>query len=641
MIRMYVLLVLSFSATSLFSQTLFTYGGSAVSKDEFLNAYNKNKTPVADKEKALREYLDLYTKFKLKVKAAQNIHLDTLQQLKIDVKSFRSQVEESYMNDEKKVNELIDEAIERSKKDIHLLHFYIPINATSNKVDADKATKAMNELSESLKPETTDHSSIVTQLSKKYLPITVKDLGFITVLILPYEIENLVYNLKPGNSSKVYRTKNGLHIFKNIEERKSVGEWKIAQILFALPPQTTTDIVKKNQADSIYKLLKAGANFNELAKVFSDDRLTAQNGGEMPEFRTGKFETQFETKVLELKNDGDILTPFLTSFGYHIIKRIQQTPIPPAVIDDNFRAQLKQKIEKDLRINSAKESFIKNISQQTGFKKSALLSDTELFKFADSVVKNKIAGKYSINNKAIFTIGKTIYKGIDWLNFVKDYKLNADVYKGEDNPTLLNKYIATTISDYYRKHLEEYNPAFKQQISEFKEGNLLFEIMERKVWTKASTDSIGLQKYFKEHKSNYKWVNSAAVLLFNCADVKVAQLATEALKNGKSWKDLSENSEGKIQTDSGRYELAQIQLPSNQKVEKDLISTPILNSGDNTASFVKVLKLFPDNEQRSFNEAKGLVINDYQNFLEDKWILELKKQYPIKINEETFKMLLK
>ena len=641
MIRMYVLLVLSFSATSLFSQTLFTYGGSAVSKDEFLNAYNKNKTPVADKEKALREYLDLYTKFKLKVKAAQNIHLDTLQQLKIDVKSFRSQVEESYMNDEKKVNELINEAIERSKKDIHLLHFYIPINATSNKVDADKATKAMNELSESLKPEATDHSSIVTQLSKKYLPITVKDLGFITVLILPYDIENLVYNLKPGNSSKVYRTKNGLHIFKNIEERKSVGEWKIAQILFALPPQTTTDIVKKNQADSIYKLLKAGANFNELAKVFSDDRLTAQNGGEMPEFRTGKFETQFETKVLELKNDGDILTPFLTSFGYHIIKRIQQTPIPPAVIDDNFRAQLKQKIEKDLRINSAKESFIKNISQQTGFKKSALLSDTELFKFADSVVKNKIAGKYSINNKAIFTIGKTIYKGIDWLNFVKDYKLNADVYKGEDNPTLLNKYIATTISDYYRKHLEEYNPAFKQQISEFKEGNLLFEIMERKVWTKASTDSIGLQKYFKEHKSNYKWVNSAAVLLFNCADVKVAQLATEALKNGKSWKDLSENSEGKIQTDSGRYELAQIQLPSNQKVEKDLISTPILNSGDNTASFVKVLKLFPDNEQRSFNEAKGLVINDYQNFLEDKWILELKKQYPIKINEETFKMLLK
>lgn len=638
---MYFLTVLSFSTTLLFSQTLFTYGNNSVSKNEFLSAYNKNKTPVADKEKALREYLDLYTKFKLKVKAAQDIHLDTLQQLKTDVKSFRSQVEDSYMNDEKKVNELIDEAIERSKKDIHLLHFYIPINAASSKTNADKAINAMDELVETLKPEITDYSSIIKQLSNKYLPITVKDLGFITVLLLPYDIENLVYSLKPGNSTKVYRTKNGLHVFKNIAERKSMGEWKIAQILFALPPQTTTNIIKKTQADSIYKLLKAGSNFNLLAKQVSDDRLTVQNGGEIPEFGTGKFETLFEREVLKLNNDGDISAPFLTSFGYHIIKRIQQTPIPPAVIDENFKSQIRQKIEKDSRINSAKESFIKDITQKIGFKKSAFINNTDLFKYADSVVKNKLIGKYSINNKVFFTIGKDNYKGIDWLNFVKDYKLNTDVYKGEDNKTLLNKYIETSISDYYRKHLEEYNPAFKQQINEFKEGNLLFEIMERKVWTKASTDSIGLEKYFKEHQSTYKWVNSAAVLLFNCSDVKIAKEATEALKEGKSWKELSEKSEGKIQTDSGRYELAQIQLPLNQKVEAGLISTPVLNSGDNTSAFVKVLRLFPINEQRSFNEAKGLVINDYQNYLEDKWINVLKRQYPIKINEETFKDLLK
>lgn len=638
---MYFLIVLSFSTTLLFSQTLFTYGNNSVSKNEFLSAYNKNKTPVADKEKALREYLDLYTKFKLKVKAAQDIHLDTLQQLKTDVKSFRSQVEDSYMNDEKKVNELIDEAIERSKKDIHLLHFYIPINAASSKTDADKAINAMDELVETLKPEITDHSSIIKQLSNKYLPITVKDLGFITVLLLPYDIENLVYNLKPGNSTKVYRTKNGLHVFKNIAERKSMGEWKIAQILFALPPQTTANIIKKTLADSIYKLLKAGSNFNLLAKQVSDDRLTVQNGGEIPEFGTGKFETLFEREVLKLNNDGDISAPFLTSFGYHIIKRIQQTPIPPAVIDENFRSQIRQKIEKDSRINSAKESFIKDITQKIGFKKSAFINNTDLFKYADSVVKNKLIGKYSINNKVFFIIGKDNYKGIDWLNFVKDYKLNTDVYKGEDNKTLLNKYIEISISDYYRKHLEEYNPAFKQQINEFKEGNLLFEIMERKVWTKASTDSIGLEKYFKEHQSTYKWVNSAAVLLFNCSDVKIAKEAAEALREGKSWKELSEKSEGKIQTDSGRYELAQIQLPLNQKVEAGLISTPVLNSGDNTSAFVKVLRLFPINEQRSFNEAKGLVINDYQNYLEDKWINVLKRQYPIKIIEETFKDLLK
>ena len=641
MTKMFLLLVLSIGATRAFSQTLFTYGNYAVSKDEFLSAYNKNKTPVADKEKSLREYLDLYSKFKLKVKAAQDLHLDTLQQLKTDVKSFSSQVEDSYMTDEKKVNELVEEAIERSKKDIHIIHFYIPLSAEISKDDEVKATKSMDELAEKLNLETTDYTPLINKLTVKYLPISVKDLGYITTFLLPYEIETLVYNLKPGNSSKPYRTKNGLHIFKNLEERKSIGKWKIAQILFALPPHVDGEKLKeiKQKADSVYKLLKEGANFITLAKQFSDDRLTAQNGGEMPEFGTGKFEMAFETKVIELQKDGDISTPILSSYGYHIIKRLQQVSTLPIPIDDEYKIQIKQKIEKDSRINAAKENFIKDITQKTGYKKNSLIIKKDLFKYADSVVKNKVISRYPISDKIILSFTKDTVKGIDWLNFVKDYKLNADVYKGEDNETLYNKFISTSILEYYRKHLKEFNPAYKHQIQEFKEGNLLFEIMERKVWTKASGDSIELRKYYKAHTGNYKWVKSASVLLFNCIDLKTAMDAIKAIKTGKKWKEISDESEGKIQTDSGRYELTQLQIPTNEMVVKGLISTPLSNSGDNTTSFVQVLQLFPENEQRSFNEAKGLVINDYQNYLEEKWIVELKKKYPLKVNEDVLKLL--
>ena len=641
MTKMYLLLVLSIGATRVFSQTLFTYGNYAVSKDEFLSAYNKNKTPVADKEKSFREYLDLYSKFKLKVKAAQDLHLDTLQQLKTDIKSFSSQVEDSYMNDEKKVHELVEEAIERSKKDIHVVHFYIPLNAGTSKADVVKATKAMDELAENLKSETTDYTSIINKLSAKYLPINVKDIGYITALLLPYEIETLVYNLKPGNSSKPYRTKNGLHIFKNLEERKSIGKWKIAQILFTVPPQASADKLKETQqkADSVYKLLKDGANFNALVKQFSDDRLTAQNGGEMPEFGTGKFELAFESKVIELQKDGDISTPILSDYGYHIIKRLHQTSVLNTVIDDEYRIEIKQLVEKDSRINAAKQSFVKDITLKTGYRKNNLIIKNDLFKYADSVVKNKVIRKYPISGKIIFSFTKATVKGADWLNFVKDYKLNADVYKGEDNEALFDKFISTSILEYYRKHLNEFNSTFKHQMQEFKEGNMLFEIMERKVWTKASNDSVELKKYYNAHKGNYKWINSATVLSFNCMDLKIAKDAIEAIKTGKNWKEITENSEGKIQSDSGRYELSQIQLPAKATLVKGLISTPITNSGDNTASFVQVLQLFPDNEQRSFNEAKGLVINDYQNYLEDKWIVELKKKYTIKVNEDVLKLL--
>ena len=641
MTKMFLLLVLSIGATQVFSQTLFTYGNYAVSKNEFLSAYNKNKTPATDKEKSFREYFDLYSKFKLKVKAAQDLHLDTLQQLKIDIKSFSSQVEESYMIDEKKVNELVDEAIERSKKDIHVIHFYIPLSAGISKSDALKATKAIDELAENLHIETTNYTEIINKLSTKYLPITVKDIGYITTLSLPYEIETLVYNLKPGNSSKPYHTKKGLHIFKNLEERKSIGKWKIAQILFALPPQAGADKLKEIQqkADSVYELLKLGANFNTLAKQFSDDRLTAQNGGEIPEFGTGKYEMPFETKVIELKKDGDISTPILSDYGYHIIKRLQQTSLEITTVDREYKTKIKQLIEKDSRFNIAKESFIKDITLKTGYKKNSAITKNELFKYADSVVNNKGIGKYSISDKIVFSFAKATVKGIDWLNFVKDYKLNADVYKGEDNDVLFNKFISTSILEYYRKHLADFNPAFKHQIQEFKEGNMLFEIMDRKVWTKASTDSIGLEKYYYMHKVNYMWVKSATVLLFNCMDLKTAKFAIEELRTGKNWKEITEKSEGKIQSDSGRYELTQLQFPTNETIIKGIISSPISNSGDNTTSFLQVLQLFPENEPRSFNEAKGLVINDYQNFLENKWIDVLRRKYPIKVNENVLKLL--
>jgi peptidyl-prolyl cis-trans isomerase SurA len=64
-------------------------------------------------------------------------------------------------------------------------------------------------------------------------------------------------------------------------------------------------------------------------------------------------------------------------------------------------------------------------------------------------------------------------------------------------------------------------------------------------------------------------------------------------------------------------------------------------SADGTAVFVKVVKTYPAGQHRSFEEARGLVINNYQAFLEEEWIKELKKKYPVKVNEAAFKSLLK
>ena len=643
--KIYLLLAFACFAFVAFSQTLFTYGNSFVDKGEFIRAYNKNKTPVTDKEKALREYLDLYIKFKLKVNAALELRLDTLPQLQYDAQSFRSQIEESYLNNEKEVNNLLAEAFNRSQKDLHVLHFFVPVDVTLSPEDTMKAYKAISGLYSSLAAGKTDYDKLT---EAEAIKIKQSDIGFITAFTLPYEYENLIYNLRVGQVSKPYRSKKGWHVFKVIDERKAVGKWKIAQILLATPPdqQATDKNLQEKKADSIYQLLQKGADFAILARQFSDDKITYGTGGELPEFGSGKFEPSFEKEVFKLSRDGEISKPFLSQYGYHIVKRLSQTPVSTDKNDNAFLFELKQKIQQDSRVNNAKELFVKDIFKQINFKKTGAVSDADLFRYADSVIKNPSSETdniviYPISNKAIYSFAKTKITGKDWLDFIRTYKGNTELYQGESNAALSEKFISGATIDYYKKHLEDYNADFRYQMEEFKDGNVLFEIMERNIWGKAANDTAGLAKHYNENKNRYLWAASANIILFNCSNKVIADASRDALKNGKDWKKIAEEANNNLQADSGRFELSQIPVTIDPKSPNGFITEVIINPADGTASFAKVVKQYEANLQRNFEEAKGLVINDYQNILEERWISELKKKYPVKVNESVFQSLLK
>lgn len=641
-----LLTALAFNFSALFSQTLFTYGGIAVDKQEFLRAYNKNKSAADNKEKALREYLELYTKFKLKVKAAQDMKLDTLPQLVSDLQNFRSQVDETYMNNDDALNNLIDEAFIRSQKDLHVIHFFTPLAANTPTADSVKAVKAMQEVYSSLQAGKNDYEKLAADITAKYLPVKTSDIGYITAFSVPYDYEKIIYSLKIGEASKPYRSKNGIHIFKIVDERKAMGKWKIAQILIATPPGDAGESTRLTQqrADSVYLKLKNGADFAEMARQFSDDKLTYLSGGNMPEFTVGKFEPAFENEVFKLTKDGELSQPFASPYGFHIVKRISVTPVQSTKADPAYMYEIRQKVLQDSRVNTAKDFFTKSVVKMVGYKRNTAVKDAELFRYADSVAANPAvngAKEFPVSNKVIFTSAKGNIKGSDWLSFIKEYKANGEIYRGESNPALLEKFVTVKSLEHYKNNLELYNPEFKYQMDEFREGNLLFEIMERKVWSSAANDTSGLVKYYTAHKTKYPWGPSADVIIFSCNTKKAADAAVDALQQGKYWKKIVEESSNTVQADSGRYELAQISLPETPATTPGMITAVNVNPSDGTAGFLKVLKLHNGGEQRSFEEARGLVINDYQNILEDKWIEELKKKYPVKVDEAVFQSLLK
>ncbi|MEO7313676.1 MAG: peptidylprolyl isomerase [Ginsengibacter sp.] len=631
----FCLLSLSFFGQS---QTLFTYGKNAVSKNEFETAYNKNKTITADSNKAIREYLDLYIAFKLKVQAAKDLRLDTLSTLKADLESFQNQIEAIYLKDDKMVKKLVDESFDRSQKDIHLIDYFIEIPMGA---DTSIYYKAISQLHKKLKNNQYKETSTPNEQGVKEIRT---DAGFITVFTLPYEYENILYNLKPGMVSEPVRTSDGWHIFSNAGERKAVGQIRVAQILISAPEEFTKERQEaKKMADSIYTLLQKGANFSELAKQYSHDRTTYFNEGILPAFGVGKYEKNFEEKAFSIKKDGEVLSPFETEFGYHILKRISAEPIPTSRTNDSFLEELTQRVSKDERMKLAGRAFLKQVIQHTGMEQKNVDKNT-LWEITDSsVLANKIysIGKMNEETPLLQFNDKSVSKVGDWTLYLRNSTASFQGNPKQSYPALFTEFANHAALNNYKKRLSEFSPEFNFQLQEFRDGNMLFEVMEKEVWNKAAKDSAGLLDFYNKNRQKYTWAESADAFIVSCKNKTIAGKVMQDLKNGRSRETILEVNESLLQFDSGRYELQQIPTDKKETFSVNKITQPIHNDQDGTVTFSKILKLYPANEPRSFEEARGMVISDYQQVLEEKWLAELNKKYPVKINKKTFNSLLK
>ena len=624
------------------AQTVFTYGNKSVSKDEFLRAYGKNSTGESPTETSYREYFDLFSKFKIKVQAAMDMKLDTLGNLKAELQNFRNQIAQNYLNDEASLQELIDEAYGRGQKDIQLSHIFIPVRKDDSITKIKTAENRINQAFDALKQ--TSFEQVALEFSEDpSVKVNRGDIGYITVFVLPYNLETVAYNLSPGQYSKPVRSGAGFHIFKKLNERKAVGRIKVAQILLAFPPDVTKaqqEAIKKT-ADSIRKSVKDGADFKALALKYSHDNLSYQNGGELPEFGVGRYDRIFENAAFSLQNDGDISLPISSDYGYHIIKRLEHTPVQQNNANQEWRENLKRQIMEGDRMEISRKKLLSNLQQKTNFKKLPF-NEKSLWLWTDSIIANKRIPKTADlnSNTGLFSFTKEVIRVKDWQNYLESVRNIPTLVTGKSGTEIFQQFIETSVLDYYRNHLEEFNQDFVFQLNEFKEGNLLFEVMQRKIWEAASEDSVALKNYFQKNKNKYWWDNSASAIIFNCPDEQVAEnLKVKLRADPRSWRKLIDSGNVNIQADSARFELAGIPVPDRTNFSDGLITASVKNESDNSITFAYIVKMYPRREPRNFQDAKGFVINDYQQQLENEWVEKLKKKYPVKLNEEVFSSL--
>lgn len=630
---------------SISAQTLFTYGKYSAAAKDFLRAFNKNNNvSAANKSKAMREYLNLYISSRLKIREAYDRRYDTLPHIKNDIENLRSQIIENYLNDDETMDKLLKEAFARSQKDVHVGHIYISYR---NKIGIDTAQAQVlaNQVYDRLK-KGEDFSKLAQEFSSDPQAATNKgDIGWITVFTLPYEFENLIYNTAPGKFSAPFKSKIGFHIFKNLEERKAVGQIRASQILLAFPP-AADDATKKqiaSLADSLYQRLVKGDDLVKLATQFSNDYISAASGGVMTEFSVGEYDPAFESAVLALKKDGEFTKPVLTSHGYHIVQRLEIKPVVTDPKDKENMEKLKAKVGTSDRMQYAKRLLLARVLKQVPVKHRPY-SMKDLSILSDSLLdKKRLALPVTMTRETpLFSIANQVFTVNNFITYAQAWRYKSDGSGVKPYSQIIEEYTNREIEDYYRKHLEDFNQEFRYQMNEFKDGNLFFEIMQQEVWNKAQSDTVALKNFFTKNKGKYNWKESADAVIFFCTDEATSkELYSQIKNNPTAWKVASDAQVEKAVADSSRYEFTQIPNADKSPIRAGLVTAPVTNKADGTVSFAYIVKTHPAGLPRDFSEAKGLVISDYQIELEKQWIAALKKKYPVKINEAVFQQISK
>lgn len=626
------------------SKTVLTVEGENISVEEFLQGYHKNKT---DKKKPtkeeLDEYLELFVNFRLKVKEAESLGLDTLSTFIKEYEGYKNQLTESYLVDKEVSNSLIKEAYDRMQQEVKASHILIDVAPDAIPEDTlEVYNRILKVRDRALKGESFE--DLAKEFSKD--PSAKKNggnLGYFSALKMVYPFETAAYNTKVGDISMPIRTRFGYHIIKVVDKRKSTGEWKAAHIMVKTAKDGSEEAMKTAEKliSEIYEKVVNGDDFGNLARTYSDDAATRRKGGVLPWFRSNTYPEIFEKNCFGLSNDGDYSKPFKTDYGFHIVKRIEVRENPSF---EDSKSRIERKVSKDSR-----SKVTKKVTYQRLLKEYSYKDYSKNLKFVYPAVDTTFFTKdwsYNVGSKGkkkLFELDGKSFTVSDFLIYLGEF--NGKRKKGDLKVvtyTLFEKWKEEITFNYERSQLGSKYPEYTSLLKEYKNGILLFNLMEQKVWNKAINDTLGLDQFFADNQKDYMWKERKEVEIYACdsdSSAKEVYSMLEANADVPSiLEKLNKNSELKVRLRQGVYENDDEEILSKVVWNDQWISKPVLLNDKYYVT--QVNELIPAGPKK-IEDSKGIVIADYQNFLDKEWIKVLRSKYSFQVNEANYNSIFK
>lgn len=637
-----ILLIYFFGFTRLMTaQELMTIGKEKVSVEEFLRIYQKNNQSASSfSEKDINEYLDLFTLFKMKLQEARRLRLDTLPALKEDYQKYTEQLVQNHFVDKNYMENIWKAQYEHMKYDVKVAHIMVKCAPNALPADTLIAYNKLNYLRQQANKD--NFSKLATENSED--PSSAPKgglLGYITAFMTFPEFEVPCFATPVGGISPIFRTQYGYHILHVLDKRTARGRIKVAHI-FLKKSDKKEEAEKKIQ--EAYKLVSTKKiSFEDAVSKYSEDASTKETKGELQEFGVSEMVIDFEEQCFALKNPGDISKPFMTDYGWHMVKLIEKKPLKDY---EGSKETIIQRMARDSRVNNLKdvayrrmiEKYKLSETPQTLTNFSNPLIDT-FFMVKNWVLKPS----KTMETSPLFTFGGKIFTLKEFTDFAnQNYKTASSRTKKEALDVMYKAYKEKMIWETTKTKLSEEDKQFGHLEAEYMNGLLIFEIMDKEVWKKAVADTIGSKKLYEEVKNNY-WFKERVFI--------------EGIKTTKP--DLLQNYTNRLSTTSAKilFESIKKSKDSNDIVyyEKTIEKGDYTDVDNAIDSKTMVFQYIEDDKStvlakivknilpsvKPYADIKGRIQNLYQNKLEKEWGSNLRAKYPVKLNQSELNKLIK
>jgi len=609
-------------------------GDQKVSKEEFVANYQKNNTNILDEKdrKTPTEYLDLYVNFKLKVLEAQTLGYDTLKSFIEELNGYRQELAKPYLTDVSYNEDMVKTAYHRTKFERKASHLLILVNPETPPSDT---LVAWNKIADIRKQiiDGADFNEMAAKHSEDPSAAQNKGLlGYFSAFQMVFPFEDMTYKTPVGQVSEIVRSRFGYHLIKVHDERPTSGEMKVAHIMKMFPQQASNETIAelKLSADSIWAKATSGSDFSELAKAFSDDKQSAAEGGVLNWFTTTNMVPEFAEAAFALKNDGDISPVIRTSFGWHIIKRLELRTTPAY---EKLRPELETKIKQNPEISKySDEAFDRKLRAEYQLK----VDESNLAKVVTSI-SDTIRIKQMRNDLLVSFANQTISCG-QFTDFLQKQNYSPDANNpGIELTALLNKFIHQQLLAYENTQLERKHPDFARVYNEYHDGILLFNISKDKIWDVASTDSVRLQKFYDQTDKKYFWNDRFKGWVIESKNLEIRARLEKMLDEKEVGKQELEDVFNTKTENNIQFRDVAVEKGEDPIVDYYIWSGPKPAGFDETTTFVhgKIVQ----HEQKELKDAWGLYSSDLQEQIEKEWIESLRKKYPVEINKKVLKKI--